>query len=101
MDTSMKSQGKVLTLFAATLAISACATTGAPPPPPAPTSNVEVQDEVGFTITEEGQASLELQAEYDALWALTRRNVSQAAREARLDRHHLKDLLKKHGIKTK
>jgi DNA-binding NtrC family response regulator len=28
-------------------------------------------------------------------------NVSQAAREARLDRHHLKDLLKKHGIKTK
>ena len=28
-------------------------------------------------------------------------NVSSAAREARLDRHHLKDLLKKHGIKTK
>ena len=28
-------------------------------------------------------------------------NVSSAARKARLDRHHLKDLLKKHGIKTK
>jgi tetratricopeptide (TPR) repeat protein len=61
----MKRHGKVFALFAATLAIGACATTGAPPPPPAPTSNVEVQEEVGFTITEEGQASLELQAEYD------------------------------------
>jgi transcriptional regulator with GAF, ATPase, and Fis domain len=28
-------------------------------------------------------------------------NVSKAARTARLDRHHLKDLLKKHGIETK
>jgi len=28
-------------------------------------------------------------------------NVSQASREARMDRHHLADLLKKHGIKTK
>lgn len=65
MDTSMKRQGKVFALFAATLAIGACATTGAPPPPPAPTSNVEVREEVGFTITEEGQVSLELQAEYD------------------------------------
>ena len=26
-------------------------------------------------------------------------NLSSAAREARLDRHHLRDLLKKHGIK--
>jgi DNA-binding NtrC family response regulator len=28
-------------------------------------------------------------------------NVSSASREARLDRHHLTDLLKKHGIKTR
>jgi Flp pilus assembly protein TadD len=65
MDTSMKRHWKVLAALAATLAISACATTAAPPPPPAPASNVEVQEEVGFTVTEDAQVSPELQADYD------------------------------------
>jgi Flp pilus assembly protein TadD len=65
MDTSMKRHWKVFAALAATLAISACATTAAPPPPPAPASNVEVQEEVGFTVTEDAQVSPELQADYD------------------------------------
>ena len=65
MDTSMKRHWKVFAALAATLAISACATTAAPPPAPAPASNVEVQEEVGFTVTEDAQVSPELQADYD------------------------------------
>ena len=65
MDTSMKRHWKVFAALAATLAISACATTAAPPPPPPPASNVEVQEEVGFTVTEDAQVSPELQADYD------------------------------------
>ena len=65
MDTSMKRHWKVFAALAATLAISACATTAAPPPAPAPASNVEVQEEVGFTVTEDAQVGPELQADYD------------------------------------
>jgi Flp pilus assembly protein TadD len=65
MDTSMKRHWKVFAALAATLATSACATTAAPPPAPAPASNVEVQEEVGFTVTEDAQVSPELQTDYD------------------------------------
>ncbi len=63
MDTVSNRLHCILAALVAMFVISACATTG--PATPSPTSNVEVQEEVGFTITEEARIGGSLRADYE------------------------------------
>ena len=63
MDTLSNRLHCILAALVAMFVISACATTG--PATPSPTSNVEVQEEVGFTITEEARIGGSLRADYE------------------------------------
>ena len=63
MDMLSNRHHRILAALVATLVIGACATTR--PQAPSPTSNVEVQEEVGFTITEEARIGGELRADYE------------------------------------
>ncbi len=63
MDILSNRHHRILAALVATLAIGACATTRPVAAPP--TSNVDVQEEVGFTITEEARISGNLRADYE------------------------------------
>lgn len=57
----------ILTLLA--ILVAGCATTEAP----RPATHIEIQDDVGFTITEEAEIESDVRADYDAAIALLKR----------------------------
>ena len=59
----LTNKGKKAALLVVSLVLGACATTTIAPPEPS--SNVEVFEDVGFTITEEARVSGELRADYE------------------------------------
>ena len=63
MDMLSNRHHRILAALSISVVIGACATTTPVAPPPV--SNVAVQEEVGFTITEEAQISGDLRADYE------------------------------------
>lgn len=63
MDMLKNSHHRILVALSISFVIGACATTAPVAPPPE--SNVAVQEEVGFTITEEAPVNGELRADYE------------------------------------
>lgn len=62
-DNVHQSATPVVLLLLSSVIFSACATTGSSRPPPA---RIEIQDAVGFTITEEARISNDVRVDYDA-----------------------------------
>ncbi len=61
--------GRPALLACLALVVAGCATTEAP----RPAANIEIQDDVGFTITEEAEIGTDVRADYDAAIALLKR----------------------------